>query len=174
MTSARPTNGSGRFARFALTAGGLGLLRPAPGTWGSLPPVVVAVVMVWLALPAWQVNAAMLVLCALGTLTCLRYGDAAEITFGRKDPGAVVADEVAGQSIALLGLPWILGDLRTALVFAGFAFVAFRLLDIIKPPPAYGLQSRAGGLGIVLDDLVAGVYACGVAHLATRLLWPAL
>lgn len=156
------------FRRLALTAGGLGLLRPAPGTWGSLPPPALAVVMVALGLPAWQVNVALVLLAVAFSVACLRFGAFGETLFGKKDPGSVVADEVAGQSIALLFLPWRGGDLRHALTMAAVAFVAFRALDIVKPPPARRIQSVPGGAGILLDDLVAGAYACAVTQAVAR------
>ena len=165
-----------RFERFAMTAGGLGLLRPAPGTWGSLPPVVLALAMVSAGALRWQIDAAIVLLGLAFAIACLRFGEAAEAEFGKKDPGKVVADEVAGQSLALLGLPWLTSGTSDAFVrnavIAASAFFAFRLLDIIKPPPARGIQSRTGGAGILLDDVVAGLYACACAHLVARWLLP--
>jgi phosphatidylglycerophosphatase A len=76
---------------------------------------------------------------------------------GRKDPGKVVVDEVAGQLIALMAVP--------AGVWIGFpvpvlvAFILFRFFDIVKPYPARRLEGIPGGLGIMADDLVAGLYA---------------
>jgi phosphatidylglycerophosphatase A len=75
-----------------------------------------------------------------------------------KDPGRVVVDEVAGQLIALMAVPgrlWLLGDFMT--VFA--AFILFRIFDIVKPYPAHKLEGMHGGVGIMADDLVAGLYA---------------
>ena len=75
-----------------------------------------------------------------------------------KDPGKVVVDEVAGQLIALMAVSskvWVLSDFVT--VFA--AFILFRIFDIVKPYPAHKLEGMHGGVGIVADDLVAGLYA---------------
>ena len=160
------------FERLAVTAGGLGLLRPAPGTWGSLPPVVVALGLVASGAPTWQIETALVLLCVLGSVACLRFGDHAEELFGKKDPGSVVADEVAGQAIALLGLPWRTDDLGRSALVGAIAFLAFRLFDIVKPPPARGLQRLQGGLGILVDDLIAGGYALLATQLVTRLLLP--
>ncbi|MFO0828457.1 MAG: phosphatidylglycerophosphatase A [Phycisphaerales bacterium] len=162
-----------RFERLALTAGGLGLLRPAPGTWGSLPPVALAVLLVATGAPRWQVDASLVLLGVAFAVACVRFGAIAEATWGKKDPGRVVADEVAGQSIALLGLPWPSDDLPRTVAIGAIAFLAFRALDIIKPPPARGIQSVSGGLGILLDDLIAGAYACAVAQLVVRFALPA-
>jgi phosphatidylglycerophosphatase A len=90
----------------------------------------------------------------------------AERALGRKDPGAIVIDEVAGMALAVLLLP------RTAGVLLA-AFVLFRVFDVVKPYPANALQRLRGGAGVMLDDLVAGVYAL-VALLAARAVagWP--
>ncbi|MHC5113394.1 MAG: phosphatidylglycerophosphatase A family protein [Planctomycetota bacterium] len=158
-----------------LTAFGLGHMRPASGTWGSLPVPVMVVLLVWLAGPnPWIVNGALVVVGAIFSWACLRYGRDAEERWGRSDPGQVVADEVAGQAVALLALPWAAvtdaDGWRHTLLLAGTGFIAFRVFDITKPPPANGLQKLPGGKGILVDDLVAGVYALiatqGVAHFA--------
>jgi phosphatidylglycerophosphatase A len=70
----------------------------------------------------------------------------------RKDPGVIVIDEVAGMMVAVLLLPRTLGVLACA-------FLLFRLFDIWKPFPAREAQALRGGFGVVVDDLVAGVYA---------------
>lgn len=155
------------FPKFALTAGGLGLLRPAPGTWGSLPPVVVAALLAWQGAPAWSIEAALVLLVVLGSAACLRYGDDGERIFGKKDPGSVVADEVAGQALTLIALPWP-ADLRGIALTALVGFLSFRVMDIVKPPPARGLQRIRGGAGILIDDLIAGVYAAIVTQLVVR------
>jgi phosphatidylglycerophosphatase A len=109
------------------------------------------------------------------TLACAVWGDWAEAHWRWKDPSQVVADEVAGQAIALLMLPWrpteSVRDLIANILIALTAFLAFRFFDIVKPPPAGALQHVPGGWGIVLDDLAAGVYALIVAQLAAHLLW---
>ena len=93
-----------------------------------------------------------------------------------KDPRQVVADETAGQCVALLFLPWrAVGDAGAwtwNIALAATAFVAFRVFDIVKPPPIHGLQRLGGGRGILVDDLVASVYALVVAHAAAWFVWP--
>ena len=77
----------------------------------------------------------------------------AENVFGHKDPGAVVIDEVCGMAVAMWGLP-----LTPLLLVEGFAL--FRLFDIIKPFPIRWVERKVkGGLGVVLDDVVAGMFA---------------
>jgi phosphatidylglycerophosphatase A len=138
---------------------GAGLGKPGPGTWGS-----VAAVLLWAAF-AWGVhptaNGLLVFLLAGIALSLLLGVPAATIAAresGRKDPGFVVIDEVAGQWIALLGSPF---DWRHGLI----ALVLFRLFDITKPFPARQLERLPEGWGIVFDDVAAGLYAWGVASL---------
>jgi phosphatidylglycerophosphatase A len=78
---------------------------------------------------------------------------AAEKTLKKKDPGCIVIDEVAGMVVTLIGLPF---NLTTAVI----GFIIFRILDILKPFPIRTLDKRlAGGIGIVADDVVAGIFA---------------
>ncbi len=194
MSSGRPSprqafRQAGLVPGLALTAGGLGFLRPASGTWGSLPPVVVAVGLANLGQPVWSIEVSMILLLAIGTVACLRFGRIAEETFGKKDPGQVVADEVAGQAVTLLFLPWagmhvVAGEADAVslplsmspmvynLALGTGAFLLFRIFDILKPPPARGLQRLKGGLGILVDDLIAGAMAAVVLQIAFRVLLP--
>lgn len=153
-----------------ITVFGLGHLRPAPGTWGSLPPVMIAAVLALAGcLPgspnAWVFFTTISVVCLLFCWGCVAQGDEAEARYG-KDPSAAVADEVAGQCVTLLGLPatFLTSPGRIAAGLAA-AFLFFRLCDIIKPPPARGIQKVPAGWGILLDDLVAGVYAAMLLQL---------
>lgn len=155
-----------------VTSCGLGFLRPAPGTWGSLPPVVICGIYLALRLPISFLNFVLIVLGAIASAACLEYGTWAEKRFGRKDASQVVADETAGQSVALLFLPW--REMETAydwqwnIAIAVMAFVFFRIADIIKPPPAYKAQRLPGGQGILIDDIIAGVYALIVTQAIAR------
>jgi phosphatidylglycerophosphatase A len=156
-----------------LTTFGLGHLRPFPGTWGSVPTVVVAALLVAAGLgPAdqpWVFNLVMIAILVVFTLACAVRGDEAEAVFLKKDPSQVVADETAGQALPLLFLPAAAfatpGRAAWTLIFA---FIAFRLMDIVKPWPAQQIQRYPGGWGVVLDDLMAGVYAMIVLQIATR------
>jgi phosphatidylglycerophosphatase A len=126
----------------------------APGTFGSIAGLALC----WAATTAggrWGIPALAIVATAVGILAADRTARA----LGAHDPGCVVIDEVAGQALALAFLPW-----SPAVAIMGF--LAFRVFDIIKPPPARQLESLPGGLGIVADDLAAGLYA----NLAVRLL----
>lgn len=156
-----------------LTAGGLGFMARVPGTWGSLPPVVLAVAMLLLATPAWFLNGVLIALAVIFSLACLAFGAWGEERFGRKDDRRIVADEVAGQSVALMFLPWQPASawaLNLAIAF--LALAAFRIFDIWKPPPARGLQRLPAGLGVLVDDLIAGLYAWLLMQAFVRVFFP--
>jgi phosphatidylglycerophosphatase A len=157
-----------------LSVFGLGFLRPAPGTWGSLPTPVVVAALLLAGAPWWAVTGVSVAMLALSSGACFAFGGYAEQRFGRKDASEVVCDETAGVSLLLLYVPgavasrcavadsgWLEALLWTALI-AGGAFVLFRIADIIKPWPARTLERLPRGVGVLVDDLVAGVYA-GVA-----------
>lgn len=162
------------FALRAATTFGLGFMRPASGTWGSLPTVLIAGGLI--ASGAGPVEMPILyhaVLAAVFLFFCwasLAGGGEAEYVFGKKDPGKVVADETAGQVLPLIALPAAsLATGPTTLFTLAFAFVAFRVADIVKPWPARSLQKLPGGLGILVDDLFAGLYALAAVQIAAQL-----
>ncbi len=162
-----PTTALTPTGRSLLTTFGLGHLRPAPGTWGSLPPVVLAGALLALGVsPAHcAVSGLLYNLVLLGVLVvfsgaCVRFGDAAEAAFGKKDPSHVVADETAGVCLPLLFLPpAAVATPGVAALTLVFAFLAFRVVDIVKPWPCHQVQDAGGGWGILLDDLLAGLIA---------------
>lgn len=162
---------SGGIGTWMMTGMGFGLLRPAPGTWGSLPPVALALVLAFADTDPRTIDMALAALGMTFGIACLVWGSDAERRFGRKDPGSVVADEIAGQSLALMWLPWHLGNNARIIATCAIAFFAFRLFDIVKPPPARGWQRFEGGLGILIDDLVAGFYALVATQVLVRVLW---
>jgi phosphatidylglycerophosphatase A len=120
------------------------------------------------------VNVTLVLLGAAFGIACARFGHLAEDRYGTKDPRQVVADETAGQCVALLFLPWRdmaeSGAWTRNIVLAASAFAAFRLFDILKPPPINGLQRIGGGFGILVDDLIAGLYALVAAQVVARLI----
>lgn len=159
--------------KLLMTTFGLGLLKPAPGTWGSTFPVAIAVLLLWWLGPGVALDAIIVAVGVIFSVICIALGDWAEREFAGKDPGQVVADEVAGQCIALLVLPWRTlddpGAWKWNILLALGAFLAFRLFDIAKPPPINRLQAIPGGWGILVDDLVAGVYALIVVQVVARI-----
>ncbi len=144
-------------ARLVATVCGIGDLRPAPGTWGSLA-----------ALPlGWAAMQGGPVFFTLATCALLPLGFWATQAVTRDgsdhDPSEVVIDEVLGQWIALLPLAW--GAARAGVpveaLWPGWiaAFVLFRLFDIWKPGPIGWMDRRSDAWGVMLDDAVAGVMA---------------
>lgn len=87
----------------------------------------------------------------------------AEKALGRKDASPIVIDEVAGMMVSLLFVPL---DFK----IAACGFVIFRVLDIVKPYPAAAAEKLKGGLGIMADDLIAGVYTNCILQVAVRLI----
>ena len=139
------------YLALAIATWGVGYLPLMPGTWGSLVGVGV-----FLALARVSI---VLVLVAIPIITVagIWAGFRTEELAGRKDPRKVVADEVAGQMIAMLPLPFF--NLQSPLKWIIVSFILFRFFDIVKPYPASRLESLRGGYGIMCDDLVAGSYA---------------
>ena len=132
---------------FIATGGGSGYLPKAPGTWGSVVGVLFWFFFHRLALSQYGLLVA--VFFILGAIAA----GAAEKIMDRPDPGPVVVDEIVGQMIALAGAP-----ANPIIVILGFIF--FRFFDILKPLPVGWLDSHIhGGMGIMLDDVAAGVYA---------------
>jgi phosphatidylglycerophosphatase A len=129
----------------------IGRMYPGPGTWAS----GVTVLLWWFAAhlipPGLQLAAAILLSAAV-TLIGIRPSTVVARESGRKDPGFVVIDEVAGQMIALIGSP-----LHWKYLIAGF--ILFRSFDIIKPFPLRRLEKLPEGTGIMMDDVGAGLYA---------------
>ena len=148
-----------RFQRLLATGFGLGLSPVAPGTAGSLLGVVIVYLIAPLRLE-WQ----LVVACGL-VIVAIPICDAGERLLGRKDDGRIVADEYLAFPLCMLGLPLQPGVLL-------MAFVTCRFFDIVKPPPARQCEALKGGLGIVLDDVVASLYSLGLNHLLLRFAWP--
>lgn len=135
------------------TVGGAGFLPAAPGTAGSLVGLAAAIGIASLPAPQpWKSLA--LALGALGIcIVGIGAASGAEKFFGRTDPAQVVIDEVVGQMLAFVIRPdagwkwWIAG------------FLLFRAFDVIKPFPARRAERLRGGWGIMMDDVIAGVYS---------------
>lgn len=149
------------WATLAATFFGTGRLHPGPGTWGSA-----ASVLLWYALghslpsaartPTVIALAVAVILIGIPAATQVAHASAT------KDPQFVVIDEVAGQLIALIAVPFAW---KTFLA----SFILFRAFDIVKPPPVRQLEKLPEGIGIVLDDVAAGIYALVIMQLLLRL-----
>lgn len=145
-------------SKFWATFGYVGLLRPAPGTWGSAAAVIAA----W-GVIEWRGYIGLALLTVI--MFVLGWGVTEMETRGKDDhdPSEIVIDEVVGQWIALL--PVAIGLSHTGATFWMLwpgvltAFLAFRLFDIWKPGPVGWADRMEGPLGVMLDDVIAGVLA---------------
>ena len=126
------------------TLGPVGRIRPAPGTWGSLAALLPAAGMAMAG--DWLLEIGVVVACIIG----VKAADIYEAHSGKKDASEVVIDELVGQWIALLVIPF---DWRWWVT----AFLLFRLFDIAKPGPVKMAERLPGGIGVMADDVVAGV-----------------
>lgn len=134
--------------RTIATVGGLGFIPVAPGTIGSA--VGLGIIWILSASPVYQVVGILVVVA----LTLWSAGPTAK-AMGDSDPHSIIIDEVAGMMVAAAFLP------VSASVY-GAAFLLFRFFDVVKPTPIYQLQRLPGSWGILLDDLLAGVFSNGV------------
>lgn len=139
--------------RVLSTLGFVGYLPVAPATWAS---AVVALIGYFLPVPPLLVAIALIL---AGVAAAVWICGEAEKELGH-DAHPIVADEVIGQSIALLGAP------HDPIAFA-VSFVLFRIFDVWKPLGAREIQRLPGGLGVVADDVIAGLTACGAYHLGS-------
>jgi phosphatidylglycerophosphatase A len=139
------------------TFGGIGRLKPGPGTWASVATVILWALASWripLETRTWATITAAIAVTLVGIPAATRAVRAS----GLKDPQFVVIDEVAGQLVALVAVPFGWKSFLTGLIL-------FRVFDILKPPPVRQLERLPEGIGIVVDDLGAGLYALTVMHL---------
>jgi phosphatidylglycerophosphatase A len=136
---------------------GCGYSPAAPGTVGSAAGILIAwVVISWVgASPVWLVA-----LTVVMTPVAIWAAGATARDVGREDPGLVVIDEVLGQWLAAAAI--VHGTWQSYVL----AFALFRIFDITKPWPIRNLERLHGGLGIVADDLLAGVYGAAVLFAA--------
>jgi phosphatidylglycerophosphatase A len=161
----------------AIATCGVGYLPLAPGTWGSAVGVGIYLLFRMLFVRAVAVSPPtpaefifslfsllflliIFLVTGIGTWAASRV----ETLLGRKDPGVVVVDEVSGQLITFLFLP-LAAPLWT--IVAGF--LLFRAYDIVKPYPIRRLESLGGGLGIMADDVLAGIYAAVMLSMIVHL-----
>jgi phosphatidylglycerophosphatase A len=138
---------------------GCGYFPKAPGTIGSLGGIVVAGLLAYFGLG----RGALLILLLVLLLPSIWSATVTARVLNRKDPGQVVIDEVLGQWVALLG--------AAAWTWKSFlaAFILFRLFDIWKPQPVRAAESLPEGTGIVMDDLIAGVYGALILYIGAHL-----
>jgi phosphatidylglycerophosphatase A len=160
MTSTQRT----RAAWITGTFFGIGLLGRGGGTYASIVTTCL-----WLLLVRLLPHPVMFWLTPLAAVLASIAGVWAANTMcretGKEDPGEVVIDEVAGQLCAFIAAP---DSANWKYVLAGL--ILFRTLDILKPPPVSTLERLHGGMGVMLDDVAAGIITCGILQLLYR--WP--
>ncbi|MGR1582230.1 phosphatidylglycerophosphatase A family protein [Thalassobius sp. S69A] len=145
-----------------------GHLRPAPGTWGSLAALPAA----W---AVYTLTGPFGFLAAIAVVFALGWWATARETAGQDDhdPSEIVIDEVAGQWISLapvmIGAAHVGADVLALWPGWVVAFVCFRLFDIWKPGPIGWADRRGDALGVMLDDVIAGVFAAIVVVAAAAL-----
>lgn len=129
----------------------------APGTAGSLVAMALYIAENYFlgGILYDKLNYINFILVVVLVYPCIKLCDYAEIFYKKKDPQTVVIDEVMGYWTAVQFLHF-------SYIFAVLAFILFRIFDIIKPWPARKLQDLHGGLGIMIDDYIAGLYALAV------------
>lgn len=150
--AAVPTGPWRTLALAGSSAMGLGYAPIAPGTFGTL-----AGLPLWWAMSsfAWWWQLAFVVVL---TGVSIGFAGLAERIYGEHDTGKIVIDEVAGMCVSVIGIPFGWPEVL-------IAFLLFRIMDIVKPPPARWLDDNVpGGLGVVIDDVVAGLFALMLMH----------
>lgn len=148
-----------KWTHFLALGFGSGLTPKAPGTFGTLVALPIILVLNWLG--AFWYMLFLLAGCLLGVYVC---GKAAA-DVGEHDHGAIVWDEIMGMALTMLFVP-------VSAVTLLLGFVLFRFFDIVKPWPIRWCDQRVhGGVGIMLDDLLAALPALAILHLLLALGW---
>ena len=162
-TTANPHEGGAPKSRLPVwadlvaTACHVGHIKPGPGSWGSAIGVVLWLLTERTAGESWRVLSVFGIAVLLTALGIRASTLVARVT-GVEDPPFVIVDEIVGQLFALIGVP-----VTWKAAVAGFLF--FRLFDITKPFPVRRLERLPEGVGIVIDDIAAGLYSLAVLHL---------
>ena len=133
-----------------------GYFPVASGTVGSLAALIIYFI------PGFEQWFIIVPLTIIFAAYGIYIGTKFEIVYG-KDPVECTIDEIVGMWISLIALP------KTILIAIG-AFLLWRILDIIKPPPARNLERLKGGIGIMIDDVISGLYTLIIMHLVVYLL----
>jgi len=147
------------YLALAIATYGVGFLPLAPGTWGSLAAVGLYLLLrsLFLNLGPLTFSLIQLITIVIVTFTGIWAASQVERIAGRKDPGKVVVDEVAGQLISVFPIVFLDSSYSWKWMVM-VSFILFRVFDIVKPYPARRMERLPGGWGIMCDDLVAGAY----------------
>lgn len=147
---------------------GLGRLPAAPGTWGSLPPVILFALMRHFGFSPEITSITMAILVLVGSIVCIKFAPAIIATTNEADPREVVVDEFSGQAVTFLLIAAVpISNIWDAGLLG---FLLFRFFDILKPWPIRKLEKLPKGWGILLDDLLAGLFA-GIVSVVCLVLW---
>jgi phosphatidylglycerophosphatase A len=141
-----------RFFLFLATGFGIGYSPIAPGTFGTLVAIPIFLFLAQIPFPLYEVTIVAFFFFSVWI------SDRAQTHWGKRDHPRIVIDEIMGYLITMLWLP------RTTL-FIILGFFLFRFFDIVKPPPIRLVERVRGGYGVVLDDVLAGVYANVILYL---------
>jgi phosphatidylglycerophosphatase A len=154
-----------KIKEFFFTAFYSGYSPVAPGTAGTLVAMALYIFenLIFSSADPSVLNMFNLIFVIVIIYPSIKLGDAAEKFYKSKDPQQVVLDEVLGYWIGIIFIPF-------SISYAVMAFFLFRLFDIIKPFPARSLESLTGGLGIMIDDIIAGLYTLAFMHAAVLIL----
>ena len=155
---------------FVVSGFGLGLIPKAPGTWGSLIPLIVVLACGHFGVSSSVIVGTLVALVFLFSILTIERAKWYTKYFGRNDPPQVVSDEVVGQSIALLCMAWFplpTEDPESWIGLAVLSFVLFRIFDIWKPGLIDSAQNFNGGWGVLMDDVFAGIVAGGLVLAAS-------
>ena len=149
-----------KLAIIIATGLGVGYVPIAPGTLGSILGLGIAGGLMYFVRYSPNVlNLTLIVASVVVALVGIWASTRAERVFGRKDPGAIVIDEVCGQMITFVSVTSYYRHSRHLLLILFVGFILFRAFDIFKPYPIRRLESLGSGLGVMADDVLAGIYA---------------
>jgi phosphatidylglycerophosphatase A len=165
----RPTS---TWPQWIVTGGGVGFLRPAPGSWGTLPPAVLLLILLLNGVSDPLRSAILLAFGLIAAILLIAYGKWAAAFFRQPDPGSVILDEYAGFALtaAFVPLPALATTHGTLglFLFTAALYILFRATDSLKIPPSNVLERLPWGWGILCDDLCAGIQANLLAQIIIR------
>jgi phosphatidylglycerophosphatase A len=166
----RPT---ATWPKWIVTGGGVGFLRPAPGSWGTVPPAILFLALLLAGVSDPQRSFLLLAFGAIASVLLILYGKWAAAYFRQPDPGSVILDEYAGFAVTIAFVPipeWCISHGNLGLfLFTAALYILFRATDSLKIPPSNYLERLPWGWGILCDDLCAGLQANLIAQLLIRL-----
>ena len=145
---------------FIASLGGIGLISFAPGTFGSI--------FAWISFVIISHYVNMLIFTVFIVLFAIWICEKASTNLLEKDHKSIVIDELAGMWVALVPVLYVASDQNERILYASLAFIFFRIFDILKPfPISYFDTKYKNGLGIVLDDIIAGIFAAIISAVLT-------